>query len=659
MGFLKLKALLLSFLLCIISSVNNAQDPVPVQRATDKVIIDGNVYFIHAVKAGQTLFSISKAYNLSVEDIEKENPGVFSGLQIGQVLKIPLRTAEITPIPEIKKDTSDYIHHYLKEGETLFFLSRKYEVSQADIERDNPGINPLDLKIGQLIYILKPPKPIQIWEYKSHRVRRKETIYGISRKYGISEDELIEHNPELLEPGLKTGKTLNIPKKLLRAEHIPTDELFDTIDEYEIADTAYADKFEIYNDIDEGMAKRAISIAYLIPFNYQAGMRPTDVEENELLNPELLRSTENENPANLSSKPASIPFLEFLEGSFIALDSLKKSGVSVNVRVFDTQRSPSRVKSIISSGELDKMDMIFGPFFSYNVEPISEFSKRKKIPLIVPFHVSEKLLSNNPYLFQVTPSFKTEIEMSAQYLARFFSYNIVFIYSRDTTDILRAEYLKSKLFNSLVKFNPFSYPTFQDIIYDPSEKKGIASALDEKLSRERKNLVIIPSTSEAMVSVAVSQLFFQLKSFDITLFGMPQWSVFQNVDLLYFHKLNLRFLSPYYFSYYDQDIRMFLAMWRNLYRAEPSSITSRGCSYAFLGHDITWHFVKKYHEYGPRFIFYSEDLKSEMLMVPFEFRKGTYNSGFENKSFSIVRYNPDLTISKEDFLVPYRGIGLE
>ncbi len=659
MNSCKKRIFIFLFSLIGFTSAAIAQDTVQVKRSEGKVIIEGTFYYIHVVKAGQTLYSISRAYNLREEDIEKENPGVGSGLQIGQVLKIPVSAPAVIEVPETLKDTSDYFYHYLSEGETLFSLSVKYEVSLDVIKTENPGIDPHDLKIGQLIYIPKPAPVYQVTEYENHKVRRRETLYGISRKYDISQEELKEHNPDLYETDLKTGMILKIPKEIIPPDYAAVEEPVDTVEFKEVADSVLTDLYKVYEGLEETFTERKINIAYLIPFNYYPGSDTSEMKDSDLLNQEIVRLSEAMKTEDISEIPASIPFLEFLEGSLIALDSLRKSGVSLNVQIFDTRRSPSRLRSIIFSGELDKMDMIIGPFFSYNVELMSDFSKKMNIPLIVPFYDSKELLNNNPYLFQLNPSLMTEIEMMGRYLSRYFSHNIIIVHSKDSTEILRAEYLKNRLFESFVRFSPFSFPSFKEVVYEASEKTDIASALTESLSKEMKNLVIIPSSNEALVSIAVSQLFFHSKGYDVIMFGMPQWSVFQNVDLLYFHQLDLRFLTPYYFSYDDPAIKSFLVKWRRLYGSEPSSLTRKGCNYAFLGHDITLHFVKKFREYGPGFILHSEKHNADMLMNSFDFRKKSYDSGFENRSFTIIRYKPDLTISKEEFNIPYKVTGMK
>ena len=641
---------LLILLFSLIHLFSYSQEPVPVQKSDNKVIIEGKIYFLHVVKAGQTLYSISRAYGLKENEVEKENPGALTGLQIGQVLKIPQVELQQKEHAETR-DTSKYIHHILSKGETLFSLYRKYDVPVHEIEKVNPGIDPSDLKIGQIIFIPKTDIDTEpeLTEYESHRVRRRETIYGISRMYGITEEELKQHNPELYESGLRMWQVLKIPVHK-PPETIITDEVADHEEDI-ITDPMEPDLYSIYDadTIDDFSFRKVINVGYLIPFNY---IKDSDTVPDLSADAVTLESARgrSSNPADeITAKPLSVPFLEFMEGSFLALESLKKSGLSVNVKVFDTQRSPSEVRSIIASGELDKMDIIIGPFFSFNVEILSAFSREKKIPLIVPFHDSDSLLAGNPYLFQLNPSFKTEAEAIAEYTAHQQGSQIILLYSNDQTEIKRADHIRNNIIRSYRKHFPYRYPVIRELVYDQEFKTDLTSILSDTLSKVTKNLVIVPSTNEAFVSIAVTQLFFQLKDYDIELLGMPHWSVFQNIELLYIHRLNLSFFSPYYFSYDSADINDFLSRWRRFYAAEPASATRKGCNYAFLGHDITWHFLTAYKEYGRRFILHTEKFQTDLLMNSFRFKKSSYYSGFDNISLRLIRYNPDFSILAKDF----------
>lgn len=651
---------LLLLLLFFLSYAGNilSQEPLPVEKSDNKIIIEGKVYFLHIVKAGQTLYSISKAYNLREVDIEKENPGVRSGLWPGQVLKIPMVAPPETPETQ-KVDSAIYINHTFQKGETLFSLSRQYNTTVDEILKANPGIDPSAIKEGQLIFIPKSSQEISAVDYIRHKVKRRETLYSISRQYGLSMDEIKKHNPELHTSTLKTGSILNIPRYkeeretepvLIEPEKPRTEEteimpLPDTLTVME--DTTVTDTMTFYDNIPGLGFKDIINVALLLPFNYVDV--PDSLKEGSTGITETPAGTKVFSQKNLTQKPSSANYLDFLSGSLLALDSLKKNGISVNLKVFDTQRSPLRMRSIISSGQLDNIDMIFGPFFLNNAEIVSEFSMKKRIPLIIPLLNSETLLGNNPYLFQLNTSTFTELNAVAEYMAQYDDCRIIILHTNSDNEPEWANYLRSRLIKEFNEQIPQRVADIKEVLYDTAVKDDLSVLISSALSADKKNMVIVPSSDEAFVYVAVTQLFFQLKNFNIELFGLPQWSVFQNVDLLYLHALNLRYLTSYYFNYNDPVIKNYLDKSKKEFGLEPVSLTRKGGNYAFLAYDLTWHFIKALNDYGRTFFLYAEQINYNSLMNPFHFKKISPWSGFENTSLKIVRYTPDFNVINENF----------
>lgn len=155
--------------------------------------IDGKKFIIHEVVAKETVFSIARKYNVKPKLITEINPEAKQGLDIGQLLRIPLqRNNEVEKI-------AGYIH-IVKEKETLFGIARKYEVSVKEIKEWN-DLEDNTLEIGQRLNIKKVNdnsneeliKP----DFKSkptHTVAEKETLYGISRQYGVSISQIKEWN---------------------------------------------------------------------------------------------------------------------------------------------------------------------------------------------------------------------------------------------------------------------------------------------------------------------------------------------------------------------------------------------------------------------------------------------------------------------------------
>ena len=649
------------FLTCFFTG-SNAQ--VTVVRSENKVTIEGKVFFMHVVKAGQTLYSISRAYNVSEQAVINENPGITSGLQIGRTLKIPASTSTVhTPVVNLQPavqivvppDTS-YPQHVVKQGETMYSISKLYNINIQDLERANPAVVNHEIRTGQLIYIpIKTilPKPE---EFLYHKVRRRETIYGIARKYKISEEQLKQYNPELYDKHPKKDQVLKIPKifktpvEQVHKPEFPGDtiksqlgNLYDTL--------KIAGNYAFYLDSLPEITGRALNIAYLIPFNYR---KVEEVQPDETIGKtrdDILNLEHQENPDDqmLSSRN----FLEFLEGSLLAIDSLKNKGITINVFIFDTRKSPSRTREIIYSRNFDKIDLIIGPFYSYEVEIVSEYSLQNRIPMISPLSGELGPIQYNPFFFQLNTGYKTEFEYIADFATGFTDKNLIFIHAADSLDTLKYDYLREKLQKKHLQENPGDSLFLTEYVYDRMSKANLSLEIPKLLSKEKENLVIMPETDEAFVSSVVTQLYFQLKNFDISVIGMPHWYAFQNVDFLYYHKLSLSYFTPYYFSYDSANIRHFLKDYRKTFYAEPVTLTKKGGSYAFLGYDLSYHFLHSMSKYGKRFILHLNDTGGKELMNDFYFVPLSEKGGFENQSLVLVKFTEDLEVKAEPYKIVY------
>ncbi len=282
------------------------------------------------------------------------------------------------------------------------------------------------------------------------------------------------------------------------------------------------------------------------------------------------------------------------------------------------------------------------------MEIVNDFSRTHHIPLICPFYASDSLTASNPYLFQLNPSYTTEFKLASQYLARDFNSNFVFIYGADSLDVNKIEYFKNELMKSLQHYTYSENAIIKEIVYDNIARADISADLGQALSKEKKNIVIIPVTDESFVTAVVSQLYFEARNFDIQVFGMPQWPVFQNSDFQAFHKLGLTYITPYYYSFDDQQIEDFLARFRSAFKAEPSFTTRKGCPYAFLGHDATFSFLDAIRNNDNRFVGTILDSRDGQLLPGYHFRKKSPGGGFENQSLNIVHFNKDFTITHQE-----------
>lgn len=199
---------------------------IPVHSASPKE--NETKQLTHIVAAKETLFGLSKQYNVSVEAIQNANaPILTDGLKIGQELIIPQDAASKskTTIASGNNVTSSKVTHQVLAKESLFSIARKYNVSVQDLETLNKEILLNGLQIGQTIAIPNKRKTLDgrvrviNGETIFHVVAPKETKYSIAKKYGITIDQLEAQNPEIVN-GLVEGNKLAINTK----EITPTNE---------------------------------------------------------------------------------------------------------------------------------------------------------------------------------------------------------------------------------------------------------------------------------------------------------------------------------------------------------------------------------------------------------------------------------------------------
>lgn len=175
--------------------------------------INGQMFVIHRVEEKETLFAISRRYRTTVDAILQYNASAGSGLEIGQILKVPYTAPATRP--------QNGIVHKVQPKETLYSISRTYQVSVDDIRKWN-RLADNALSVGQELVIRKPaavtpekPRPILHEQPQPmsrngvHTVEQGQTLFSIARQYEISLDQLRQWN-QLAGNELKVGQTLYV-----------------------------------------------------------------------------------------------------------------------------------------------------------------------------------------------------------------------------------------------------------------------------------------------------------------------------------------------------------------------------------------------------------------------------------------------------------------
>ncbi len=130
-------------------------------KSTDIQTIDGKKYYIHKIEKSQSLYAISKTYSVSLEDIYKANPELkTTGVKVHQDIKIPFALAPSATVSNtlssvtstVPVDTNKYLIYRVAKSETVYSITRRFNITEKLLAGWNPGITPA-LKEGQIIIV--------------------------------------------------------------------------------------------------------------------------------------------------------------------------------------------------------------------------------------------------------------------------------------------------------------------------------------------------------------------------------------------------------------------------------------------------------------------------------------------------------------------------
>lgn len=535
--------LLIPFFLCQYVFLQ-AQDitPKPVTKSTTKVNIEGQSVYIHKVEPGQTLYAISKAYTVLISDIEAANDSLKYGLKAGMELKIPV-------------------------------ISEK---KQKNIALDNSG------------------------KFILHKVEKKQTLYAISKKYDISSEAIQQANPEIAA-GLREGIIIKIPQKEIKTIEAP------------VVPVLKDPKSE---EITNEKPLKGIGVNLFLPFYLY--------QNDSIINKERLEDTDE-----LYAK--SIPGIEFLSGFQLACDSITKTGSKIILNVYDTPADSAAAVSYFANKQFKSAALWVGPFHSHAASSAAKAVKNTNALLVLPYSSPNKVLLGNENVLKISPSLPTGMEnLSLQLIEKNKYTNFVLVHNALSKEMQIVDLLKKNF--SLNN----SSDSIKEIIYKTVGLKGLTNAL----SRTKTNMLIVASNDQAFVTDLMNKVkSLDEKEYKIAVTGMDSWINYDNLDINMIQKLNLQIPANSFIDYSDSITNCFIKAYREKYETEPGK-------YAFAGYDAAMYFIPHLLKYGNRALDKIESTKKTCLSTSFNFKKTGDDSGFENQSIFILKYE-DFELKKQ------------
>lgn len=569
----------------------------------------------HEVQPKETLYTLSKQYGTTVEEIEKSNPEVKNGLAIGQVLTITAKKG-VAKKQEPKKQ--EPVYHVVLAKETKYGIATKYGITIEELEKKNPEIVN-GLQIGQTLLIkgerpkvetpkletpkvetpktetpkVEPPvapKPqgqgIMVVEKTlttiGYTVQPKETLYSLSKQFNITQEDLIKMNPELKD-GVQEGMLIEVPVK---------PEL-KTVVKKELSD--------LTETIQVGSKKK---LALLLPFNIA----------------KLDQDTINSTKSRLKKDKFLNMTLDFYAGALVAIDSAKAMGLNVDVTVLDSDetKSTSNVANLIQDNNLKNYSAVIGPFYQNNVEKAA--SLLGNVPVISP--LSKDYDKKFPNLIQAT-TMPDDIKQAMFDFMRQKGGNIIAVVDPKKASV--KQYIEAN--HKDVRFTAFNAQGGLDVV----QMKSL-------FVKDKMNYVVMETEKTNLILSTTSALMASLKEYQINLviLGENDALDFEEIQMNRLTKLKLHYPSAS-----RPNKSEAAADFENEYKKKNRVFPNQ---FATRGFDVTLDVLLRLSQDKPIMETFSE-LASEQVESEFNYVQNP-DGGYMNKGVHILYYDTDLTIKE-------------
>ncbi len=540
------------------------ENNIPVVKLFDKE------YYKYEVQASETLYGLSRRFNVSQEEIIAMNPFLIEGLKTGQILLIPVKIFEPDKdeLPEKTPDNSAEKSQEKTPGKSCGKSSQKSlkpnEDSLSAVASDSPVL-------------------FEKWEYEYYTVEKwRENLSDIADNFGVDIDEIRLHNPNVPDR-LPRGSLLMIPIKKL-----------EVVSEIETAEE------EPSEDLEPKIFRKP-NIALLLPF---------------MLDDTTANSIER--------------YVEFYEGVLLAAEGLKQHDFYFELSVFDTGNTLESLRKVLTSGWLDRVNYVIAAVNNEQMMFLSDWSVREKKYLILPFSSRIPETEFNPYIYQVNPphslNHRALLELDTSYYA---GKNILFIRTGNESSDERRELFDT--FQISLKHYGIPYIELTDNEPPAHIAYSFPDTIARHLSLDKENLIVpapFPMTESNRVITMIGSAANIKSKARITLLGYPEWLALSKNNLPQLYQLNTHVYSNYYADFQDQKLKQFQKRYAYEFGKDLLNTFPR---YALMGYDIMMYFVPKIS---------GSEWETESLQHGFDFVRIGENGGQCNRHLFIIQYTP-------------------
>lgn len=416
-----------------------------------------------------------------------------------------------------------------------------------------------------------------------YKVKKKDTIYGIAKKYNITIDQLISANPDMQKPDytLQKGDQLVIPAPL----PAPTQPV----------QPAQQPAAQVAKK-----SSSAVRIGVMLPLHNVDG----DGQR----------------------------MVEYYRGILMACDSLKAQGISTDVRAWNVSID-GNVQQTLADNHAKDCDVIFGPLYTKQVKPMGDFCRRNNIKLVIPFSINGNDVASNDHIMQVyqLPQQQNELAVNA-FVERFKGCHAVIIDCNDTTS-------RKGVFTAALRKRMEAAGIGYSITNLKSSEAMFAKAFDAS----KQNVVVLNTGRSPELNVALAKLNglkVTAPAMRISLFGYTEWLMYTKVYLDYYHRYDAYIPTSFYYNPLAPRTANLERSYRRWFKSDMRQALPR---FAITGYDHAQFIIRGLHKYGSKFNGTSQQNTYTPLQTPLKF-KFVQGGGMQNSAFMLVHYKTNRTM---------------
>ncbi|NVK26977.1 MAG: LysM peptidoglycan-binding domain-containing protein [Flavobacteriia bacterium] len=588
----------------------------------------------HHVEKGETLYSISRTYGVTIERLIESNPMLREGLKEGQDLVIPPSDISQTRTQIQTIDTVRFDYHKVVAGETIYSLTREWGMTYDELLELNPELSE-GLKVNQLLKLPKGTLEGVVTEepetkegFIQHHVRRGETVYSLTRSIHWPANELYEANPQLLEEGLKAGTVVWIPDNAVSRLYTKRDSLLG-IEQVVVIQDSSSDSTKIEeekkpeskymvvrtergDDLDDLLERYDVSFEEILRLNPElvGGVRPNrniivprpvadttnvglvesleGLDGLQLLNKQKIHIAvalplylkENDSLAMRYNIGEALPQVysrsrfafDFYSGLKLAIDTLLGYGLDVEVDVYDTRNDQDRVREIAREIQQNKPDLVIGPLYSQNAETLSRELKDTWIVSPLSRTINNE---NSPRLVQaVTPMSQEHLALAKWVNDSAGDANIIFVRRINDVEKVNVQRFMQHLEASETR-------TLSTL--EMGEDLFSRMMVRNKMAAGRRDVFVILDSDPVLLTSFINSIA-SLNDSSATVLCTSRLLGNKTIEIEKLNKVDLYISDVEYVDYSAPQVNSFIARYRDEMGTEPPR-------FAFHGYDVGMYFL--------------------------------------------------------------------